>query len=335
MNDNGRDARDNMSIKEQARKWLARLEHDKSPETRVEFEAWLAASEEHRREFAWIEKVYANSEILTKSEKFGRNREARDRSARPRSWLMIGTAAAAAAAVLLIAFGAGSASLPGSSMSAQAAVPLVTQRGEIRSFRLADGSTATLDTDSKVEVSITEQERYLRLSHGRARFEVAPDPRPFRVQAGAGEVTARRGVFDVAYDDATKITVRLISGDADIGPASQQSRDAVQPLRQDAVTGYGSADYGSTEVRPEAADMLRQDWPNGWVNYRSIRLDQLIAQANRYADKPIILDDPATAALQVTGLFKISETDKFVKRIAELKSLRVSRRNDGIHLRQQ
>src|SRR3546814_20316101 len=90
----------------------------------------------------------------------------------------------------MIAFGAGGAPLPGQSMSALAAEPLVTQRGEIRSFRLSDGTNATLDTDSRVEVSLTATESSLPLSQGRARFEVASDARPFRVRAGAGEVTA-------------------------------------------------------------------------------------------------------------------------------------------------
>src|SRR3546814_20993603 len=86
---------------------------------------------------------------------------------------MWGTAAAAAVAVLMIAFGAGGAPLPGQSMSALAAEPLVTQRGQIRSFRLSDGTNATLDTDSRVEVSLTATERLLHLSQGRPRFEIA------------------------------------------------------------------------------------------------------------------------------------------------------------------
>src|SRR3546814_2798572 len=101
-----------------------------------------------------------SSDLLKDSDEFGLKREAdAPRPARSRHWLMWGTAAAAAVAVLMIAFGAGGAPLPGQSMSALAAEPLVTQRGEIRSFRLSDGTNATLDTDSRVEVSMTATER--------------------------------------------------------------------------------------------------------------------------------------------------------------------------------
>src|SRR3546814_19432062 len=92
-------------------------------------------------------------------------------------------------------------------MSALAAEPLLTQRGEIRSFRLSDGTNATLDTDSRVEVSMTATERSLHLSQGRARFEVASDARPFRVRAGAGEVQASQGVLDVACGDDQNIKI--------------------------------------------------------------------------------------------------------------------------------
>src|SRR3546814_6445380 len=102
---------------------------------------------------------------------------------------MWGTAAAAAVAVLMIAFGAGGAPLPGQSMSALAAEPLVTQRGEIRSFRLSDGTNATLDTDSRVEVSMTATERSLHLSQGRARFE--------RSEAHTSEL---QSLMSISYD---------------------------------------------------------------------------------------------------------------------------------------
>src|SRR3546814_11157201 len=79
----------------------------------------------------------------------------------------------------------------------------------------------------------------------------------------------------------------------------------------------------------------RQDWPSGWVQHRSIRLDQLVAQANRYSGKPIILDDNATAALIASGRFQINKTDVFVERIAESLKLRISYRDDGMHLRKR
>src|SRR3546814_2800879 len=78
----------------------------------------------------------------------------RSRPARSRHWLMWGTAAAAAVAVLMIAFGAGGAPLPGQSMSALAAEPLVTQRGEIRSFRRSEEHTSELQSLMRISYAV-------------------------------------------------------------------------------------------------------------------------------------------------------------------------------------
>lgn len=327
-----------MSIKEQARVWFVRLEQDQSAETKAEFESWLAESSEHRREFEWIEKVYAGSEVLKDSPKFGIDREASARPSRSRHWWMVGTAVAAAVAVAVIAFGAGGAPIVApfsdGSMSARAAEPLVTHRGEIRSFTLADGSTATLDTDSRVEVSMTETERHMHLSQGRARFEVAPDSRPFRVRIGTSEVTTSKGVLDVAYEEGQGVMIHIVSGDADVRPTSQDTA-APKPLRQGELMRYPVNDYHAATIQLEPAARPERDWPNGLADYRSIRLDKLVAEANRYAEKPIIIDDSATAALTASGLFRIGNTDVFVERIAESLNLSVSRREDGIHLRKR
>src|SRR3546814_11798713 len=94
MNDDKRGEDEHVSINQQAREWVVRLNRDKSPETRAEFDEWFDASPEHRREFEWIEKIYAVGEHLKDSDEFGLKREAdAPRPARSRHWLMWGTAA--------------------------------------------------------------------------------------------------------------------------------------------------------------------------------------------------------------------------------------------------
>src|SRR3546814_19981077 len=98
-------------------------------------------------------------------------------------------------ALLIVAIGAGGASLPGQPGSgpvARAAEPLVTQRGEIRTFRLADGSSATLDTDSRLDVALANGARSLRLVQGRVRLAVARQEGPPQIERGPGRGLANR-----------------------------------------------------------------------------------------------------------------------------------------------
>src|SRR3546814_9779043 len=72
--------------------------------------------------------------------------------------------------------------------------------------------------------------------------------------------------------------------------------------------------------------MRISDWSSDVCSsdlYRSIRLDRLVAEANRYAVLPIMIDDPATAAFEVSGRFHVSQTERFADRIASLFGLSV------------
>jgi transmembrane sensor len=84
-----------------------------------------------------------------------------------------------------------------------------TQHGEQQSVRLADNSVLHLNTDTTVSVRYSDSERSVTLTGGEADFEVAHEPgRPFRVFAGAAEVTDVGTVFDVRLqNEAAVVTV--------------------------------------------------------------------------------------------------------------------------------
>src|SRR3546814_20705518 len=107
-------------------------------------------------------------------------------------------------AVHIVAIGAGGASLPGqpvSAATARAAEPLITQRGEIRTFRLADGSRATLDTDSRLDVAFGDGDRSVRLVKGRVRLSIAKPAIPLHINAGRGAAIAN----DAETEDRTSV----------------------------------------------------------------------------------------------------------------------------------
>ncbi len=245
-------------------------------------------------------------------------------------------AGAAAAAVLLLAFGmqaSRTVSLDNSSIASDDTdKPLVTAPREIRTWRLSDGSSVTLDADSRVEVAMTSEERRLRLRQGKARFSVVGERRPFIVEAAAGAVMADQAVFDMAFDRSDRVTVNLISGRANMHGLIQPAVYTVpdRSLQPGKPVFYPVDAFAPTQADGAAADA--RDWPDGWVEYRSIALRDLVAQANRYSDRPIVIDDPAVGDMSASGRFKLTDTDAFVSRIAEALDLSVKRRSDGIHL---
>ncbi len=207
-----------------------------------------------------------------------------------------------------------------------------TGHGDIRRFTLTDGSLVTLDTDSRVEVTIDRGRRHALLRQGRARFVVAADPRVFTIQAGNGDVVTVDGAIDVGVDGNARVELRLRSGSARVKAhdTSTDTQSAGVLLAIDRPVLYAGSDFAPRVITAPAADT--RDWPNGWMEYRTIALGELIREANRYAQTPLILDEPKLASLTASGRFQLTETDRFASRIAELFRLRVSRRADGIHL---
>src|SRR5690606_15341012 len=72
-----------------------------------------------------------------------------------------------------------------------------TLHGEQRTWRLPDGSTLQMNTDSELAVRYGAGLREVEIRRGQAYFDVAADPRPFRVRAGTTLIEDIGTAFDV------------------------------------------------------------------------------------------------------------------------------------------
>ncbi len=328
----GGDQNDAHTIEDEAIAWLVRMRGPDAASLEGPFEQWLAASPEHRRAHAWALRHFEDAAILKQSDRHGSGARRPQPVAR---WLVAGALSAAAASLLLIVVGKplefGNSRRPVAVSTVTS--PLVTARGEIRTFHLPDGTAVTLDTDSKLAFTIDASARHLDLERGKARFTVAKDARPFIVSAGAGAVSARAATFDLGYDDR-QVLIRLISGNAEVRPVARNAVYMV-PTRQvfaGQSLSYRASSFSYLPVPPRLRSVNDAHWPSGWVEYRSVPLSVLVDQANRYAAKPIIVDSSGVGSLQASGRFRLTDTDAFARRIAEVFDLNVSHRPDGIHL---
>lgn len=320
------------TVDEVARAWLIKMRGEDAGALRGEFEAWLLASADHCEAYRHAERRMSALAVLKTSGRHGSS-HAEARRGPVRRWLPWG-AAATAIALMIIAIGAGGASLPGqpgTASIARAAERLATQRGEIRSFRLADGSSATLDTDTRLDIAFGNGSRSVRLIKGRVRLSIARQKVPLHVEAGRGAATANDAEIDLSVDEAGTVIAALRRGEAELRADAKAGR--ATPLTPGTTLTYRCDGSIQRSITP-AAD-IPASWPEGWAEYRSIRLDQLVAEANRYTAIPIVIDDAASAALEVSGRFHVSETEAFADRIASLFGLRVKRTADALHLRRR
>ena len=208
-----------------------------------------------------------------------------------------------------------------------------TSVGEQRSFDLADGSVMTLNTDTEAEISFTGSQRYVRLVHGQALFEVEKGKRRFIVEASRSQTTALGTVFDI-YAKAGSVEVTLIEGSVGVVPVPAEPKlwDWFRPASLDGATGrtlvpgerlvIGEDGVESVSaIDPSEAGL----WRSGTVWLDDMSLADVVTEVNRYARMKVRIDDPGLGAERLSGSFHVGEEEGFVGSLVMMFSLEAER----------
>jgi transmembrane sensor len=201
----------------------------------------------------------------------------------------------------------------------QMAPTFSTEVGGQRLEVLKDGSRVRLNTNSKVQVRFTGDERRVKLLRGEAFFEVAHDAaRPFTVETDGTKVRALGTKFDVRRDgDAVQVT--LVEGRVQVRQDGRPAIATLAPNQAITVTAAGiSAARAANAV--EVAG-----WTTGRLTFRGVPLQSAIQEVNRYSAKKIVLSASSYIANEpVSGQFEPGDTSTFVKAVEAVFPLRAS-----------
>jgi len=191
-----------------------------------------------------------------------------------------------------------------------------TQVGERREVLLKDGSRITLNTASVIEVRYTAARRDVHLLDGQALFHVAKEiHRPFVVSAGDRIITAVGTTFDVKLGRNGGVDVMLVEGRVDV--------DAVRPVgwarlvpalgRERLVAGRHLQVSPGGDVSVAVRDGERATaWDRGLLIFRGERIADAVAEINRYAQVPLLVEDARILDLEVSGVFPTAGSEDFV-----------------------
>lgn len=294
------------ALRREAARWFARMRGPGAERWRAEFDVWFAVPG-HRAAYNRASEVFGLGKLLRDEGGFVEL---------PRRAFARNVVAGTAAAGLL---GAGGwLALAG--RGRQDGI-VATRRGEIRAVVLADGSTATLDTETRLALQIGA-ERRVTLVHGRARFVVAPDPRRFVVTAGTSTVVAHGTVFDVTRE-AGGTAVALLEGRVEVADAG-----TVLPL----APGEGIRREASGGLVRERAAPRDAEWPAGIAVFETARLAEVIGTANRYGPETLVLSGSDLADLKVSGRFRVNDPRRLAPRLAHMFGLRLEAERGVIRL---
>jgi len=207
-----------------------------------------------------------------------------------------------------------------------------TAIGETKTASLADGSTVTLNTDTRIAVHFRRATRTVTLEHGEALFDVAKDrSRPFVVHAGPVQVRAVGTSFVVQSLANRPLQVLVREGTVRLGSFSSTAQPIVTLHANSRATIVGLSE---AKVETLTKEDVEQDlaWREGRISFRHQTLADAAKAFARYSKKTIMIADPQVARLTVTGSFVATDPAGFAKAAALSYGLNATENENGIYL---
>ncbi len=314
-------AQSSAEIDATAAAWAARADRGPlSPEDQARLEAWAAV--DPRRAGAYA-RALAVSAHLDRAQGLGKDFAPKlhpaARALDRRRLILSGGLLAAASVVGVIGF-----------VAMDRGARLTTRKGDIRRASLADGSAATLNTDTRLRTAFDDGSRRITLLQGEALFDVAKDAdRPFVVTAGEVRVRAVGTSFTVRRLDDGAVAVVVREGVVEV---TRGNEPPVRLAAAQAIEVAAGVPLAPTAIGGQAVERAMA-WRQGMIDLDGLTLGEAAGQFARYSDRRIVIDDPAVAGLKVAGLFSASDPEGFARAAALSLGLTAEPRADGVRLR--
>ncbi len=302
------------SVEEMAARWAVRYPLD--PEQTAALDAWLVQDPRHAGAllraqaalFCMDDALIADIDQRTRAPFWSR-----------RKWLAAGLGGSMVAAF------AGSLGL-----SRWMGQHVATERGEIRRLPLADGSIATIDSDSDLHVALGDEARRITLDKGQAWFQVAKDRRrPFIVDAGLAQARAIGTAFSVSRSDKG---VQIAVTEGTVATWAKDGGGSMTILKAgDFATFEGGALVPVTGNAPQAIERALA-WRMGGIALEGDTLRDAVARFNRYNAQQLVIVDESLANEKLIGLFRIDNPTGFARTLAASMDVTVVVTPDAIRL---
>ncbi|WP_395397362.1 FecR domain-containing protein [Novosphingobium sp. BL-8A] len=180
-----------------------------------------------------------------------------------------------------------------------------TMVGERRRVVLPDGSAAMLNTNSRIGWHFGN-ERSIWLERGEAVFEVRAGNRALRLHSEPMQAELGPGRFSLRLEpDAGRLMVLA-------GTAKVKSYTVGSGHMATARGGGLSID----PLDPQAAADATA-WEAGRIVFNGMRLDQAVAEYNRYLPYAIEVAQPDLASTRLGGEFQISQPEVFLRSLED------------------
>ncbi|NER64617.1 FecR family protein [Pseudomonas sp. MAFF212427] len=267
------------------------------------FEHWLHASPDHS--LAWQRLQQRLGQAFSSAPEL--SREVLSRAGSSRRHLLRG-------ALSVTGLGLGAWWLQRQGLLAVGSSDLQSAVAQRQSFTLEDGSRVLLNARSRVDLAFDAQQRTLILREGALSIEVAADAhRPLVVRSAFGEARALGTRFSVALSDqGAQVWVQTSRVQVTVPGAA--------PLVLRAGQGAWLDGHAVRPLDPRLARAAA--WEDGMLEVHDRALGEVIDALRPYRHGWLQVTDEA-AALRVSGVFPLDDSEQALRSLQEVLPLRV------------
>ncbi|MBX7199866.1 MAG: FecR domain-containing protein, partial [Rhodospirillaceae bacterium] len=193
--------------------------------------------------------------------------------------------------------------------------------GQIANYVLSDQSQITVAANSAVSVDFSSGRRDVSLTRGEAFFDVQHDQaRPFVIAVGGRSVTVTGTRFNVNnYADQNELEVAVVEGRVNVSYRTDNGASEVQRMTAgDVILFPASGALVRRNLTPEQAAA----WRSRKLYFDSARLDQVIAEVNRYSAKPLVSESRDIEKLSITGQFPAGDVALVLTSLQQIYGIR-------------
>jgi transmembrane sensor len=319
------------AVASEASEWVARIDRGLSAAEQQSLEQWLAADPAHVAALMKLAGVY------DKLDSMGRLADLFPRpESHPRRWLL----PAAAAASLLVLIGVVSvfawrateaphSAMVATSSDATGEQTFSTPVGERSTILLSDGSSLTLNTDTRVRTRFTDRARELFLDRGEMHLQVAHErDRPLNVFIGDRFVQAVGTEFNLRIANDQRVQLLVTEGKVLVGlrgelPKTTDRTPSSPPGTSVKLASAGDllvvndAEQGNTQHLAPEEIVVRLSWRAGNLVFRGESLADALGEIERYTPVEFIISDESLKQIRVAGLFKTGDVEGLLKTLQE------------------
>lgn len=300
-------SQDIVSMREEAAAWIARMDADRWGDSdEDELKAWLDQDERHHGILLQTHAIWISMDGLGACQSHESEGQSTNKDASRRLFLAGGATAMVA-------------SLVGGIVWLGSPLRYSTDIGEVRRLTLMDGSIATINTMSRIEVKTASARREIRIDEGEAWLQVAKDPtRPLIVSAGRARALALGTAFSVRKL-AQGAEIFVTEGLVKAWPDTAEGAGVRLAAGEGAFIGEDARVVRLTKAAVDRA----LAWRFGNIDLLGQSLADAAVEFNRYNKRKIIVADPVTGSERLDGTFQFSDPEGFALAVGESLSVPV------------